>query len=42
MNKKGTILIIVIVVMALVALAMIYYAPNITEIMLRTHSIPQH
>ncbi|HEX9871218.1 MAG TPA: hypothetical protein VGC99_21980 [Candidatus Tectomicrobia bacterium] len=42
MNKKATILIIVIVVLALAGLAMTYYAPNITEIMLRMHSIPQH
>jgi hypothetical protein len=42
MNKKGTILIIVIILLALAALAMTYYAPNIAEIMLRIHTIPQH
>jgi hypothetical protein len=42
MNQKIIITsIIVIVVLALVALAVIY-APSITEIMLRMHSIPQH
>lgn len=41
MNKKVTIVIAVFVVLALVALAGIY-APNIMEIMLGTHSIPQH
>lgn len=40
MNKKVTIVIVVIVV-ALCALAVIY-APNIMEIMLRFHRIPQH
>jgi hypothetical protein len=42
MNKKVTIIFIVIVLLALAALAMTYYAPNITEIMLRMHSVPQH
>lgn len=41
MNKKVTILIVVIVILALAALAVIY-APSLTEIMLRMHSIPQH
>ena len=41
MDKKVITLIVVIVVVALVALAVIY-APNIAEIMLRSHRIPQH
>jgi len=41
MNKKVTILIVVIAVLALVTLAVIY-APSLTEAMLRMHSIPQH
>lgn len=41
MNKKVTILIAVIAVLALIALAVVY-APSLTEIMLQMHSIPQH
>ena len=41
MNNKVITLIVVIVVLALVALAVIY-APSLTEAMLRMHSIPQH
>jgi len=41
MNRKVTTLIVVIIVLALVALAVIY-APSIAEIMLRSHRIPQH
>jgi hypothetical protein len=41
MNKKVGIVIIVIVLVALCVLAVIY-APNIMEIMLRFHGIPQH
>jgi hypothetical protein len=41
MNKKVTIVILVIVVVALCALA-ILYAPNIMETILRFHRIPQH
>jgi CHASE3 domain sensor protein len=42
MNKKVITSIVVIVLLALVALAVVYYAPSITEIMLRMHTIPQH
>ncbi len=41
MNRKVITLIVVFVVVALVALAVIY-APNIMETMLRFHRIPQH
>jgi hypothetical protein len=41
MNKKVSILIIVVVMVALVTLAIIY-APNMLEAMLRFHRIPQH
>lgn len=41
MNKKIPIVIAVIVLLALVVLAVIY-APNLVEVMLRMHSIPQH
>lgn len=41
MNKKVGIIIIMIVVVALIVLAVIY-APNLIEIFLRMHSIPQH
>jgi hypothetical protein len=41
MNRKVITLIVVFVVVALVALAVIY-APNIVETMLRFHRIPQH
>lgn len=41
MNKKMITLIIVIVIVAFVALAVIY-APNIMETMLRLHRIPPH
>jgi len=41
MNRKVTVMIVVIVVVALCALAVIY-TPNIMEAMLRLHNIPQH
>jgi len=41
MNKKVTVLLIMIVVLALVTLAVIY-SPSLIELMLRMHSIPQH
>jgi hypothetical protein len=41
MNKRVITLIVVIVVLGLVAWAVIY-APSLTEMMLRMHSIPQH
>jgi hypothetical protein len=41
MNKKVTIVIVVIAFVALCTLAVIY-APNIMETMLRLHRIPQH
>lgn len=41
MNKKVITLTVVIVVVALVALAVIY-APNMMEAILRMHRIPQH
>ena len=41
MNKKVAIVIVVIAFVALCALAVIY-APNLMEIMLRFHRIPQH
>jgi hypothetical protein len=40
MNKKVAIIVVIIVV-SLCALALIY-APNLMEIMLRLHRIPQH
>ena len=41
MNKKVITIFVVIIVVALVALAVIY-APNMIEVMLRFHKIPQH
>ena len=41
MNRKVTIIIAVIVLVALCALAVVY-APNIMETILRFHRIPQH
>jgi hypothetical protein len=41
MNKKVITLVVVIVVLALVALAVIY-APSIMETLLSFHRIPQH
>ena len=41
MNKKVITSIVVIVVVALVALAVIY-APGVMETLLRSHRIPQH
>jgi hypothetical protein len=41
MNKKVTIVIVVIAFVALCALAVIY-APNIMETVLRFHRIPAH
>ena len=41
MNKKVITIILVTIVVALVALAVIY-APNIMEFILRFHRIPQH
>jgi hypothetical protein len=41
MNKKVTTIIIVITVVALCALAIIY-TPNVMEVILRMHRIPQH
>jgi uncharacterized protein YybS (DUF2232 family) len=41
MNKKVTVLLVMIAVLALVTLAVIYY-PSLIELMLRMHSIPQH
>jgi hypothetical protein len=41
MNRKVITVIVVIVAVALVALAVIY-TPNMIEVMLRFHKIPQH
>ena len=41
MNRKVITVIVVIVVVALVALAVIY-APDLVDIVLRMHTIPQH
>ena len=41
MNKKVITIFVVIIVVALVALAVIY-APNMMETLLRFHRIPQH
>lgn len=41
MNKKVLTIIIVVAVVALCALAVIY-APNLMELVLRFHKIPQH
>lgn len=41
MNKKAATVIVAIVVVALCVLAVIY-APNIMELILRFHKIPQH
>jgi len=41
MNRKVITIFVVIIVVALVALAVIY-APNMIEVMLRFHKIPQH
>jgi small neutral amino acid transporter SnatA (MarC family) len=41
MNKKVIIIIVVIVVLALIVLAM-SYAPSLSELIGRIHSVPQH
>jgi hypothetical protein len=41
MKKKVVVWIVVVVVILMVALAVIY-TPNLVELMLRMHSIPQH
>ncbi len=41
MNRKFTVIIVVVVLLALCALAVIN-APSIMEAMLRLHRIPQH
>ena len=41
MKKKVVVWIVVVVVVLMVALAVIY-TPNLVELMLRMHSIPQH
>jgi hypothetical protein len=41
MKKKVTVWIVMTVVVLVIALAVIY-TPNLVELMLRMHSIPQH
>jgi len=41
-NKKVIIAIAVIIVLAVVCALAVIYAPNLTEILLRFHRIPQH
>jgi hypothetical protein len=41
MKKKVAVWIVVVVVVLMVALVVIY-TPNLVELMLRMHSVPQH